>query len=182
MFTVQDLKNRNMNEFTFFWGANRPNGEFSQWYKSDFLADGIKFCCTEQYMMYCKSLLFNDYEIADKILYSKNPKYIKSLGRKVKNFNPKVWDEYKVKIVYRGNYHKFTQNMDLQNKLLQTKGILAEASPYDKIWGIGLSTTDYNVNNVHMWKGQNLLGIILTCIREEIKEERGIKDENRGKG
>ena len=72
--------------------------------------------------------------------------------------------------------------MDLQNKLLQTKGILAEASPYDKIWGIGLSTTDYNVNNVHMWKGQNLLGIILTCIREKIKEERGIKDENRGKG
>lgn len=169
MITVNDLKECGTNNFTFFFRTNDNNGEFSQWYPVHFEIDGITFNSAEQFMMYEKAKLFNDLEIVDKILKANNPKIIKALGREVHNFNKEIWDKYKRSIVYKGNLAKFSQNEDLKRKLLNSKGILAEASSYDKIWGIGLNITDNRIFDVNNWKGENLLGIILTYVREHIK-------------
>ena len=95
-------------KYVFFWG-----GPFSNWFKADFVIGGIKFNCTEQYMMYNKAMLFKDSETADEILACKNPRDHKALGRKVKNFNVDVWNKNAKRIVYDGNRAKFTQNPDL---------------------------------------------------------------------
>lgn len=172
MLTVNDLKKMNINSFTFFFREYKKKGEFSQWYIRDFDVDGMTFCCMEQYMMYKKAILFNDYEIANKIMNSRNPEYIKHLGREVDGFDKEIWDKHKIEIVSKGNYMKFSQNKDLKDKLLNTKGLIAEASPYDKIWGIGLRENNPNSRNMHMWRGENLLGIILTYLRIALQKEK----------
>ena len=121
-------------------------------------------------MMYNKALLFDDKDIANEILNNNQPKAIKELGRKVKNFNDELWDKMKYKIVFTGNYYKFSQNTDLRNFLLSTKNkVLVEASPYDKVWGIKMKYDDENIENPFCWKGKNLLGFALMEARDEIK-------------
>lgn len=151
-------------EYTFFW-----NGPFSQWYPSPFTVDGIPFTHAEQYMMYCKAKLFNDTEIMEKVLASTDPKEQKGLGRKVKNFDAQKWDRVARKVVYDGNYNKFKQNPKLLKQLLDTKGTtLVEASPYDTIWGIGLSEENAKKISPSNWPGKNWLGLTLTQLRDDI--------------
>ena len=157
-----------MNEkYEFFYG-----GPFSQWYKTDIVDPDfpdIIFNCAEQYMMYNKAKLFLDWDMADEILKAKNPRDQKALGRKVLNFSMRAWDGVARDIVYEGNLLKFSQNAELKKLLLATEGrTLVEASPWDKIWGIGLSIKDaVNLDPKH-WPGKNWLGIALTEVREEL--------------
>lgn len=165
-------------KFLFFWG-HQPSKDgsiskscFSQWWKSDFLENMDLYCCTEQYMMAGKAKLFNDEEVFEEIMKCKDPKKIKSLGRKVKNFDEEKWNKAKIDIVFKGNYLKFTQNKDLKEFLLSTENrIIVEASPYDAVWGIKMSENDEFVNNPLKWKGENLLGFILMEVRDEIKKQ-----------
>jgi hypothetical protein len=159
-----------MEKFTYFWQSGSP---FSQWHKKSFVIDNIEFNCAEQYMMYGKAKLFRDEEIANQILLAKTPKEQKALGRKVRNFKPEIWEEKSHEIVYKGNHAKFTQNEDLLKKLLATKGAtLVEASPYDKIWGIGLEENDPRAKNRSTWLGENRLGEILTKLRDDLLSEK----------
>ena len=43
--------------------------------------------------------------------------------------------------------------------------VLVEASPDDRIWGIGLAADNLNINNPHLWQGTNLLGSALMEVR-----------------
>lgn len=155
-----------MEKFTFFWKSDSP---FSQWHTARFTIDGIEFNCAEQYMMFMKAKLFNDEEIMTKILKQKSPMQHKALGRMVKGFKNDIWEKECIDIVYRGNLAKFTQNPELLEALLRTKGTtLVEASPLDKIWGVGLAEDNPKIKHRQNWKGKNLLGEILTRIRDEL--------------
>ena len=102
-----------------------------------------------------------------KALWTESQTAIKALGKKVKNYDDKIWIENRERIVEEGNFAKFSQNADLKEALLATKGTtLVEASPYDTIWGIGLKEDDARAKNVATWRGLNLLGKILTNIRD----------------
>ena len=154
-------------EFHFFWSNSSP---FSQWHKSEFELNGITYYSAEQFMMTKKAELFNDEEIKNKILSTNNVRKQKELGRQIKNFNESIWNENKIKIVYIGNKLKFTQNQNLKSELMNTNDkLIVEASPNDKIWGIGLHEEDPNSLNQNEWKGQNLLGNILTILRKDIR-------------
>jgi len=170
-------------KFTYFWHSSSC---FSQWYLSDFTGPGIMFAeesflenlpaestfnCTEQYMMYQKAMLFLDRNSAVKILYTKSPREQKQIGRLVQNFDERVWRKFRTSIVYRGNEKKFTQNETILSTLEATKGTtLVEASPYDKIWGVGLSQKDRRIRHRSTWKGLNLLGEILTALRIDLSD------------
>jgi ribA/ribD-fused uncharacterized protein len=118
-----------------------------------------------------KALLFNDNKMFLLIMNANKPKYQKLYGRRIKGFNKKIWEKYAPKIVFRGNMAKFTQNKNLKDILLTTTGTtLVEASPYDKIWGIGLSENDPLAQDRATWKGTNWLGQILTLVRKEIEK------------
>ncbi len=156
-----------MEKFTFFWG-----GEFSQWYPSRFMIDGVIYNCAEQYMMAKKSELFNDWATYELIMNSSSPREQKALGRGVANFNPEIWNANCKRFVNEASIAKFSQNQNLLEVLMKTTGTtLVEASPEDKIWGIGLTHNDPKALNRTTWKGTNWLGEILTEVRTEFEKE-----------
>lgn len=150
--------------FTFFW-----SGPFSQWHTSPFVVEGVSFSHAEQYMMYMKALLFDDQETARRILFSSQPREQKELGRQVRGFDEQRWRWFREGIVFTGNYAKFQQNPDLRRQLFATRGMaLVEASPVDRIWGIGLAASDPRALDRAQWRGLNLLGEALTRVRETL--------------
>ena len=160
----------NSDEMLPFYREREANGIFSQWYRADMTIDGRKFFCCEQYMMWSKAILFDDGETAEKIMLAKTPKEIKKLGREVSNFDQAVWDKNKLEIVIKANYNKFTQNGELLKRLLATGDrVLVEASPWDRIWGVGLGADDPDVYDRDKWKGQNLLGQALMAVRDMVR-------------
>jgi ribA/ribD-fused uncharacterized protein len=153
--------------FLFFW-----DGPFSQWYPSKFTIDGREYNCCEQYMMAKKALTFKDMEAYEEIMASSSPKEQKAIGRRVKNFNTEVWSVISREVVYQANYAKFTQNPQMKEELMSTGDLeIVEASPQDKIWGIGLHETDPRALDKTQWQGTNWLGIEIMRVREELKEE-----------
>lgn len=162
----------------FFWG-HQPNKSgiiskscMSQWWISEFESDGKKFSSAEQWMMYQKALLFNDQEIAATILITLDPAKVKQLGRKVKGFDENIWKSNCYDIVVEGNSLKFGQEASLREYLLSTGDkILVEASPYDKIWGIGMKSDAEGIDNPYNWRGQNFLGFALMEVRDRLKSE-----------
>jgi ribA/ribD-fused uncharacterized protein len=156
--------------FTFFW---RPDSPFSQWHPATFTVDGVTFTCAEQFMMHGKATLFGDAEVAAQILAAADPRQHKALGRKVRPFDEHVWRAHREDIVYRGSLAKFAQNPALRAALLATAGTeLVEASPTDRIWGIGMSSSNPAATDRTKWRGQNLLGQILTRVRDELLAAR----------
>ena len=169
------------------YSDNKDRAVFSQWRYSKFTdEDGITYNSGEQYMMYHKAVLMKDFDTAKKILsiniydpkekneskvnFSKIKK-IKDLGRIVANFDEHLWNENKVNIVRRGNLLKFSQNDDLKQILLTTRDkIIMEASPFDKIWGIGLSESDAKKIDPKNYEksGQNLLGKSIMWVRDQL--------------
>ncbi len=169
-------KNPDVLKYIFFWGhqANRDGsmgkGCLSQWWMEDFVVDGITYHSAEHWMMAGKARLFKDEEMLQAILAADNPGKAKKLGRKVRNFNDKVWKANCFELVTQGNVHKFSQNEEMKTYLLNTqKRILVEASPYDRIWGIGLAANTPNINNPYNWKGSNLLGFALMEARDRLR-------------
>ena len=159
-----------------FWGHQSKNDKItksclSQWYPCKFKENDFEYNTAEQYMMIQKAKLFEDNETLNEIIKAKTPKEYKYLGRQIKNFNGKTWNEKKFDIVVNGNMLKFSQNEELKNFLLSTNDtILAEASPYDKIWGIGIGEDDKDSYNIEKWKGENLLGKALMKVRDELRK------------
>ena len=157
---------RRTQRFTFFF---RPEAPFSQWHPARFELAGHVFGCAEQYMMYGKAILFGDAEAAAAILEAGSPKQQKALGRKVRGFDDRIWKGNREAIVGDGSRAKFTQNAALREALIETAGTeLVEASPFDRIWGIGLAASDPRAEDPARWRGQNLLGKILTRLRDEL--------------
>lgn len=149
------------------------NGYFSQWYPAPFQVEEIRYFHNEQYMMAKKALLFGDTRTYNKIMKESEPAACKALGKSAANFNQQLWDSCKEEIIYNANYAKFSQNPELKAALLATgDAIIAEASPYDKIWGIGLKANDPDSQNPTKWKGQNLLGKALMRVREELRKDK----------
>ena len=153
-----------------FHNPDEPYGFLSNWYKSDFTVDGIKFSSMEQYMMYEKAIVFEDNAVAAKIRNTDDVVKIKELGRMVSNYNDTVWNGMRQVIIYKGLLEKFRQNEKLKKALLDTGDkILAECAVKDRIWGIGLSMTDAHRHDINSWNGQNLLGFSLMLVREELR-------------
>lgn len=157
----------------FFWKDDEENGCFSNWYRRKFVIDDFEYLFVEQYMMAQKAKLFHDSERYTAILRSTQPWECKDLGKQVKPFDSNAWNAVKYDVVKTANRAKYEQNPDLKAKLLDTgDAILAEASPKDTIWGIGLDAVTAAETNPSEWSGQNLLGRILMELRSEFAEKK----------
>jgi len=138
-------------------------------------------------MMFRKALLFNDTSIAELILspsYSSTSKSnmakVKALGREVSNFDDETWKAHRYQIVLDGNLAKFRQNPELKEKLFSTGSRKhVEASPRDRIWGIGFGSVSAGKMIDTMGSGEtvpkkwglNLLGKALDETRSILREE-----------
>jgi len=157
--------------YVFFWG-----GVCSQWYPSKFTIDCVEYTSAEQYMMAKKALLFNDDISYDEIMETDKPMTQKAIGKRVKNFDKDKWEAFCRDYVFEGNYAKFTQNPKMLEELL-TYGDrdIVEASPEDKIWGIGLHESDPKVHDPSKWEGTNWLGLAIMRVRDTLKVEAAFK-------
>ncbi|AOM39453.1 NADAR family protein [Xenorhabdus hominickii] len=165
-------------KYIFFWGhkTNHANQVIksclSQWYPAHFTVDEVTYTSAEHYMMAEKARLFNDSEILEKIINAKSPGAAKAYGREIRGFKQSIWDEHRLEIVIEGNLAKFSQNKPLGEFLLNTGNkILVEASPVDRIWGIGLAEDVPNIQNPLTWDGLNLLGFALMRVRDKLNKD-----------
>ncbi len=168
-----------MADIIFFWGhhARQPGvvgpHVFSQWWPAPFTVDGITYPTAEHWMMAAKARLTNDLETYEAILSDPDPANAKRLGRQVKNWDEAAWVGVRLDIVIQGSFHKFYQNKELGDYLLSTgAATLVEASPADKIWGIGMKSDDPRALNPRLWDGLNLLGMALMVARADLLWKR----------
>lgn len=152
-------------------------------------------------MMHHKALLFNDEAVALQVLQAAHPRGVKALGRKVKGFDDATWEAHRRDIVRRGNVLKFTRAVSeeglykgtplkakgakrplipieksLRSMLLATGDAeIVEASPFDRIWGIGFTAA--KAEDAREAWGLNLLGLELMEVRRILREEEDRKKE-----
>ncbi|SBT89270.1 hypothetical protein GA0115233_100842 [Streptomyces sp. DI166] len=165
-------------KYLHFWG-HRPNPDgritascLSQWWPSPFTVAGVTYPTAEHWMMAEKARLFADKEAEQAVLSASHPSEAKNAGRLVKNFTEELWARERFRIVVEGSVHKFSSDDSLRSYLLTTgTRVLVEASPVDRIWGIGLSTKDPGAWNPERWKGPNLLGFALMEARERLRTQ-----------
>ena len=161
-------------KYLLFWGHRKPKTGvtkscFSQWYDSPFTESGITYQTAEHYMMAAKARLFMDKDAERRAIAASNPGEAKSIGRAVQGFDEHVWRTHRFDAVVRANLLKFQQHADLHDFLIATgKRVLVEASPVDRIWGIGLAADDPAAINPNLWKGENLLGFALMEVRSQL--------------
>jgi ribA/ribD-fused uncharacterized protein len=137
-------------------------GCLSQWWEGSFSENGIVYPSAEHYMMAGKARLFGDERTEARILAAGHPKEATGLGRQVKAFDEAAWVAQRFELVARGNVAKFGQDPALRAYLLGTgRRILVEASPLDRLWGIGLRAEDQRARRPSQWLGLNLLGFAL---------------------
>ena len=168
-------------KYIFFWG-HQPNRDgsigqscMSQWWEQAFEVENILYPTAEHWMMAGKARLFNDEKTLANILQARTAAEAKELGRQVQYFDQTTWEAQRYGLVREGNFHKFSHNDDLKNYLLATSDrVLVEASPLDRIWGIGLAKNDPVAENPHHWKGLNLLGFALMEVRDELLKNNTI--------
>ena len=154
-----------------FWREKEDFGCFSNWYPAGFDFRGTHFSTSEHWMMWQKAQLMSDHGMAAQILAAPTPRKTKELGGQVSPYNGKLWDAVREQLVYYGVREKFLQNAHERNLLLSTgSALLAEASPYDQVWGVGMTADDPRFLNPAKWDGENLLGRTCMRVRADIRQ------------
>ncbi|MEU3499705.1 NADAR family protein [Streptomyces hundungensis] len=173
---IAQVTNGTRIKFLHFWGHTpRRDGSlgpscFSQWWPSPFTVDGVEYATAEHWMMASKARLFGDAEAERAALTAANPALAKKAGRMVRGFDEAAWRRERYGIVLAGSLHKFGQDEALRDYLLATGDrVLVEASPLDRIWGIGLAADAPEAEDPRRWRGLNLLGFALTEARERLR-------------
>lgn len=162
-------------KYLFFWGHTEKGDEvtkacLSQWYPSYMVIDNYHYWNVEQYLMAEKARTFADEEALSKIRQTQDPKDIKALGRQVKGYVDEVWVAKRREIALRANTVKFRTIPQLRKFLYETgDAVLVEASPYDRVWGIGYNQDEAPRIPEERW-GENLLGQVLMEVREHLRD------------
>jgi ribA/ribD-fused uncharacterized protein len=163
-----------------FWG-HRPlkNGVvdascLSQWWPAPFVVGATTYGSAEHWMMAGKARIFGDEPTREQILAARTPAEAKKLGRLVPGFDEQVWAAARFELVVEGSVAKFGQHPELLAYLLGTSNrVLVEASPVDRVWGIGWASTDEHATDPERWRGLNLLGFALMEARSRLGRSRG---------
>lgn len=162
-------------KYVWFWGHRPPRGGgvgpgcFSQWWPSEFVVDGVRYATAEHWMMAGKARLFGDADAERRALEAVHPKQAKDAGRSVRGFDEAEWERHRFELVVQGSVHKFGADPRLRDYLLGTESrVLVEASPLDRVWGIGLAADDERAQDPARWRGMNLLGFALMEARQRL--------------
>lgn len=141
---------------------------FSNFHPMIVKIEGQQYSCNEQYFQSAKAILFNDLATADKIMKEKDPVKMSLYGKSVKGFRKDVWQNKAHDILKKVNVCKYEQNEIARDALVATgTKRLGEAS-IDSYYGIGVHLHNKDVLNHVKWSGQNVMGSILTEIRDSI--------------
>lgn len=177
---VREVRAGTRVKYLHFWG-HRPRHDgrvgascLSQWWPSPFAVEGVTYATAEHWMMAGKARLFEDPEAERRVLAAEHPAEAKKAGRLVRGFDEAIWERERFAIVVEGSVRKFTADAALREFLLGTgERVLVEASPVDRVWGIGLAADDEAAADPERWRGPNLLGFALMEARGRIRGGEG---------
>lgn len=151
-----------------FWGKSEI---YSNFYYKPFVVNGIVYRCVEQFMMAMKARLFGDTKAEADIMKETEPYKMQQIGRTVQGYTDEAWFAARDEIVFQACLAKFQQNVHLGETLLATdEREMVEASPKDRIWGIGLGENDARALDKSKWLGENRLGRVLMHVRAYLRE------------
>ena len=175
---IQEVRAGTRVRYLHFWG-HRPRADgqlsascLSQWWAAPFTVDGVSYATAEHWMMAEKARLFGDAEAERRALAAGHPSEAKKAGRLVRGFDEAAWERERFRIVVEGSVHKFAADAGLRGFLLGTGDrVLVEASPVDRVWGIGLAAGDEGAADPERWRGPNRLGFALMEARERLRGE-----------
>ena len=157
------------------------NTPLSNWWTSipSIPYDGHLFTSSEAVFMYLKAKGMGDDEYAQKIVDADNDSLltekerfsaVKKLGRKCK-FDEALYVEKREEWMYEALLAKFNVDEEFRSVLMaeEYQGLtFVEASPWDAVWGIKSRATQTILDEGESaWKGLNLLGKLLTKLRDE---------------
>jgi ribA/ribD-fused uncharacterized protein len=173
---VTALRHGERPEYLYFWG-HRPRADgalgpacLSQWWPAGIQVRGAHYPSAQHWMLAMKARLSGDHETAERIRLSPEPKDAQALDQEAGGFDDQEWHKHRLGTVVEGNLAKFGQHRELGQYLLDTGArVLAEASPVDEVWGIGLARDDEDASAPEHWPGQNLLGFALMEVRERLR-------------
>lgn len=159
-----------------FW-SHRPEkdgstgrGCFSQWWPSPVTVDGETWPSAEHWMMASKARLFGDDAGLAAVRAARSPGAAKAAGAAVRGFDEATWERERYGIVLTGTLAKFGRHPDLAGVLLRTGDqVIVEASPVDRVWGVGLAADHPDVARPSRWRGLNLLGFALMDARDALR-------------
>lgn len=156
-----------------YWPFYTKNDRFSNFFECELYIDGTKYQSTEQYLFAEKARKVGDYDIADRIMKNRAAAICKQLGESIPwTGDIFTWREFAKEKLYIANKAKYTQNPNLRKFLFKTApSVLVEASPFDFYWGVGLKKNDHNIQNADKWRGENIMGYLLTDLRDELMKD-----------
>jgi ribA/ribD-fused uncharacterized protein len=92
--------------------------------------------------------------------------------------NEPKWNDLTKRLLYDINIVKFNQYPELAGRLLETKNAqLGAYIPDDNLLGIGISIDNVQAQNPVNWTGQNLLGKALMDIRQKMRSDRELAEQ-----
>ncbi|MFJ8932543.1 NADAR family protein [Streptomyces sp. NPDC102340] len=163
-------------KYLHFWGHTpRKDGSIgasclSQWWPSPFTVAGVEYATAEHWMMAQKARLFGDAEAERRAIAAGHPAEAKKAGRLVRGFDGEVWERERFGVVVEGSVHKFAADPALREFLVNTgERVLVEASPMDRVWGIGMAADEAGAADPEAWRGLNLLGFALMAARKRLR-------------
>ena len=163
---LENISLKTEEDTVFFYNRSSP---LSNFYPAAVHIDGVKYKHTEQYYQCRKAEISGEHNMATQIMLADDPLTCKQLGDSVR-VNPK-WETEKVKVMKKASLHKYQQHEHLRRVLLSTGDkTLAEASPRDLFWGIGIPMRSKAKSDRSQWRGENKLGEVLMDIRDQLKQ------------
>ena len=141
--------------------------DFPCQFEDDF---GQEYLSSIQYIMAHKALLFEDQVSFNKIMNCSSPSQMIQLGCHINNFNQSKYNQNSEKIVYQGNFYKFSKNYQLKAFILSfpLNTIFVNADPQNNYWGINKNSTNLRSSNPNKWQGYNKLGFQITKVRDDL--------------
>ena len=127
----------------------QPPSYFPPWSPASFAVDEVPYLCAEQYMM----AEYNRFSTTIGQWSSSCPRLVQAQANtwvKAGATLTLVLEREKQNAVLSGTYAKFTQNPAItKNRLLSCdNNLLAEYSPLDPVWGVGLRTNGPRANTL----------------------------------
>jgi ribA/ribD-fused uncharacterized protein len=149
-----------------FFGSLCP---LSNFHSAPFVIEGTKFRHVEEFFVTKKADFAEDEMSKQRIKAASTPAECKRIGSGIK-VDVRRWQLESESIMAKGLFEKFDQNPKLKDFLLETGDqVLAEASPTDRFWGIGVALGGVASTKQQEWTGRNRLGQLLMELRTQLK-------------
>jgi len=146
---------------------------FNNDYRMRFILNKKLFQSVTHYLAYEKAKLLISPMEAERILRVTDFTAMKHEEESLEASNHQSWLDVERNYARKAIYCKFTfnENRELKKHLLSTGDkVIVAAGLRDSYWGIGVSKKLARKVSTSEWKGENVLGFLLTEIRSEIKQ------------